>query len=181
MKEANIKKNMMTENLDIFLHNKSPFSNFKESVRNPEVQGMFFFTVYVWLCCPVFWLFTWRPWTSLHGRWSLKPPAHSRTQSLSYARSTLWVREWPPAMQASLEHVQLSFSFYDQGRANRFLVGGLYSKIWVYSKILQFQHARVPSPQVGPPFFTFLGVLHPPHTPPRWHGPVYDYVKVNLF
>jgi hypothetical protein len=26
----------------------------------------------------------------------------------------------------------------------------------------QFQHARVPSPQVGPPFFTF---------PPRWHGP----------
>jgi hypothetical protein len=31
-----------------------------------------------------------------------------------------------------------------------------------FKKILQFQHARAPSPQVGPPFFTFLGVLHPP-------------------
>jgi hypothetical protein len=41
---------------------KSPFSNFKEtiSMRNPEVQGKFVFTVYVWFCCPVL---AWRPWT----------------------------------------------------------------------------------------------------------------------
>jgi hypothetical protein len=30
---------------------------------------------------------------------------------------------------------------------------------------LQFQHARAPSPQVGPPFLLFFWVLHP-HTPP---------------
>ena len=40
-----------------------------------------------------------------------------------------------------------------------------------FFKILQFQHARAPSPQVGPPFFTFFGgVTIPPPHPPRWHG-----------
>jgi hypothetical protein len=100
-----------------------------------------------------------------------------------------------------------------QGRANLFLVRGVYSKIWApfhsraplknffqkakmfpenvvpkiflpqkfpksfannsfpeifilhFLKILQFYHVRAPSPQVGPPFFTFLGVLHSPHPP----------------
>ena len=33
-----------------------------------------------------------------------------------------------------------------------------------FLKMLQFQHASAPSPQVGPPFFTFLPP--PPHTPP---------------
>jgi hypothetical protein len=34
-----------------------------------------------------------------------------------------------------------------------------------FLKILQFYHVRAPSPQVGPPFLLFLGVLHPAHTP----------------
>jgi hypothetical protein len=158
----------MTENLDIFLHNKSPFSNFKESVRNPEVQGMFVFTVYVWLCCPVFWLFTWRPWTSLHGRWSLKPPAHSRTQSPSYARSTLRVRQWPPAMQASLEHVQLSFSFYDQGRAHRFPVWGVVFQNLGLFKIFAIPACQGPLPTNWAPLFYFFGgVTPPPPTHPQ--------------
>jgi hypothetical protein len=42
-----------------------------------------------------------------------------------------------------------------------------------FLKILQFQHARAPSPQVGPP------VLPPP--PPRWHGPVIDDFVHTIF
>jgi hypothetical protein len=30
---------------------------------------------------------------------------------------------------------------------------------------LQFQHARAPSPQVGPPFFTFFGGCYTPPPP----------------
>jgi hypothetical protein len=51
VKEAMIKKICLTESLDIFLHWirwKSPFSNFKESVRNLELQGKLVFTVYVY-------------------------------------------------------------------------------------------------------------------------------------
>jgi hypothetical protein len=35
-----------------------------------------------------------------------------------------------------------------------------------FLKILQFYHVRAPSPQVGPPFFTFLGGVTP-RTPPQ--------------
>jgi hypothetical protein len=35
-----------------------------------------------------------------------------------------------------------------------------------FLKILQFQHARAPYPQVGPPFFTFFGGVTPPPHPP---------------
>ena len=46
-----------------------------------------------------------------------------------------------------------------------------------FLKILQFRDARAPSPQVGPPFFTFLGgVLHPP--PP--HPPGGTALDVSL-
>jgi hypothetical protein len=35
-----------------------------------------------------------------------------------------------------------------------------------FLKILQFYHVRAPSPQVGPPFFTFFGGVTPrPHPP----------------
>ena len=41
-----------------------------------------------------------------------------------------------------------------------------------FLKFLQFQHARAPFPQVGPPlFYFFWGCVTPPPTPPRWHGP----------
>jgi hypothetical protein len=110
-----------------------------------------------------------------------------------------------------------SSEYSDQGRANRFLIGGVLSKIWAPSisgppkkkfsakqkffpenvgeagstiffpktkvlkifrktnsrifqhfqpKILQFHLVRAPSPQVGPPYFTFFWGCYTPHTPP---------------
>ena len=41
-----------------------------------------------------------------------------------------------------------------------------------FLKMLQFQHARAPSPQIGPPFFTFLPP--PPHTHPQVARPCFS-------
>ena len=44
-----------------------------------------------------------------------------------------------------------------------------------FFKILQFHHVRAPSPQVGPPYFTFFGGCYPP-PPPQVARPCYQAI-----
>jgi hypothetical protein len=45
----------------------------------------------------------------------------------------------------------------------------------------QFQHARAPFPQVGPPFFTFFGGCYTPHTPPGGTAlEIYKYYQKSI-